>query len=191
MRIVLGLGNPGPEYASHRHNIGFRCVDRLAARLGIRLKRVDRNVRQAVGQMAGVPVVVACATTFMNASGRAAGRLLEWHGGSVEDLIVAHDEVDLDMGTVKVKDGGGHGGHNGLRSIIEQLGERQFVRVRIGVGRPTSSRVELADWVLSDFHADERTLAGEMAERGADAVESIVTGGAGEAMNRFNSSSAG
>ena len=136
--------------------------------------------------MAGVRVVIARATTFMNASGRAATRLLDWHGGRVEDLVVVHDEVELEPGTVRVKDGGGHGGHNGVRSIIALVGEREFVRVRLGVGRPTSSHVELADWVLSDFRRDERSLADEMTERGADAVESIVTGGVEEAMNRFN-----
>ena len=186
MKIVLGLGNPGPEYASHRHNIGSWCADRLAARLGIRLRRVDRNVRQALGQVAGVPVVVARGMTFMNDSGRAAARLLEWHGATVADLVVAHDDVDLELGTVRVKNGGGHGGHNGLRSVIERLGESDFIRVRIGVGRPVSSRLDLADWVLSDFARDERPLAEQMADRAVDVAESIVTAGVDEAMNRFN-----
>ena len=186
MKIVLGLGNPGPEYASQRHNVGFWCVDRLARRLRIRLKRADRNVRQAFGQVAGVPVVVAKPTTFMNASGGAAARLLEGHGSTIHDLIVVHDDADLSFETVRIKDGGGHGGHNGVRSIVERVGDSGFVRVRLGLGRPASARVDLADWVLADFDPEERPGAEQMAERAADAVEGLIVLGIGEAMNRFN-----
>ncbi|MFQ5720689.1 MAG: aminoacyl-tRNA hydrolase [Acidobacteriota bacterium] len=186
MKIVLGLGNPGPGYAAHRHNIGFWCVERLARRLRIRLRKEDRNVHQAVGQVGGVPVVVAKAMTMMNASGRAARCLLDWHGETANGLIVVHDDVDLELGVVKVKDGGGHGGHNGLRSIIDSLGSRDFARVRIGVGRPESCRVDLADWVLSGFEASERDEAERMAEWAVDAAEAIVTEGVRGAMSCFN-----
>jgi len=185
MNIILGLGNPGPEYAGHRHNIGFWCADRLAGRLGLRLRR-SGEAMAAVGQLAGVPVVLATPRTYMNRSGRAARELLAVHGLGVEDLLVVHDEVDLEFGTLRIKEGGGHGGHNGLRSIIETVGSRDFRRIRLGVGRPESGHLDLADWVLSDFAREERPVAAELAERGADAVEAVLTAGTKAAMNRYH-----
>jgi len=185
MNIILGLGNPGPEYAGHRHNIGFWCAARLARRLGVKLRRSGQAMA-AVGQLAGVPVALATPRTFMNRSGRAARDLLALHGRKPEDLVVMHDDVDLPLGKLKVKQGGGHGGHNGLRSIIEVTGSREFLRIRLGVGRPEDRGEDLADWVLSDFTRGERPAASELAERGADAVEAVLTTGVKEAMNLYH-----
>jgi PTH1 family peptidyl-tRNA hydrolase len=185
MKIILGLGNPGPDYDGHRHNIGFRCADVLAGRLGVRLRRRP-TCKAALGQLAGVPVVVAKPWTFMNRSGRAAVDLMKLHGAQVDDLIVVHDEVDLPLGKVRIKEGGGHGGHNGLRSIIQATGSREFVRIRLGVGRPEDRREDLADWVLSRFQEEERPVAAELAELGADAVETVLTAGLKAAMNRYH-----
>ena len=185
MQILLGLGNPGPDYAGHRHNMGFRCVDHLARRLGMKLRR-SGDVWAAVGQIAGVPVVVAKPRTFMNRSGKAARDLLDLHADGIEDLLVIHDDVELALGTLRIKRGGGHGGHNGLRSIIQVTGSPDFIRIRLGVGRPGDMNEDLADWVLSDFAEEECSVAVELAEHGADAVEAVLTDGVAAAMNLHN-----
>jgi PTH1 family peptidyl-tRNA hydrolase len=186
VKIFLGLGNPGPEYVNNRHNIGFRCAERLARRLRIRLRRADSAVWEGLGQLAGEPLVVAKPGTYMNRSGRAARSVLQRHGAVIEDLIVAHDDVDLALGGLRVKSGGGAGGHNGLRSIMELLGEAAFVRIRLGIGRPESARVDLADWVLTDFDEGEQAVAEALAQRGVDALEVVLSAGVTAAMNRFN-----
>ncbi|MCZ6649336.1 MAG: aminoacyl-tRNA hydrolase [Acidobacteria bacterium] len=185
MQILLGLGNPGPDYAGHRHNMGFRCVDHLTRRLGMKLRR-SGDVWAAVGQFVGVPVVVAKPRTFMNRSGRAARDLLDLHADGIEDLLVIHDDVELELGTLRIKRGGGHGGHNGLRSIIQVTGSHDFIRIRLGVGRPGDMNEDLADWVLSDFAEEECSVAVELAEHGADAVEAVLTDGVAAAMNLHN-----
>lgn len=185
MQILLGLGNPGPDYAGHRHNIGFRCADHLARRLRMKLRR-SGDFWAAVGQFAGVPVVVAKSRTFMNRSGKAARGLLEIHGEGVADLLVIHDDVELPLGALRIKQGGGHGGHNGLRSIIQVTGSNDFIRIRLGVGRPVDRDDDLADWVLSDFREEERSAAAALAEHGADAVETVLIDGVAAAMNLHN-----
>jgi len=185
MHILLGLGNPGPHYAGHRHNIGFRCADHLARRLRMKLRRTG-DVWSAEGQLAGMAVVVAKPRTFMNLSGKAARNLLDLHAAKIEDLLVIHDDVELPLGTLRIKQGGGHGGHNGLRSIIQVTGSNAFMRIRLGVGRPEDRNEDLADWVLSDFSEEERSLAAELAAQGADAVETVLTDGIAAAMNLHN-----
>jgi PTH1 family peptidyl-tRNA hydrolase len=185
MSIIMGLGNPGPDYAGNRHNIGFWSVAQLAKRLGVRLRRQGQAM-SAEGMLAGYPVVLATPRTFMNRSGRAARELLELHRKKPEDLVVLHDEVDLVLGKIRIKQAGGHGGHNGLRSIIEVTGTREFLRIRLGVGRPEDRDDDLADWVLSDFAKGEGSTARELAERGADAVETVLTAGVEEAMNHYH-----
>jgi PTH1 family peptidyl-tRNA hydrolase len=186
VKILLGLGNPGPEYENNRHNVGMWCAEGLARRLRVRLRRVHHALSEGLGQLAGEPLVVARARTYMNRSGGAARRVLERHGAGIQDLMVAHDDVDLSLGVLRVKAGGGAGGHNGLRSIMEVLGGGDFTRIRLGVGRPASAGVDLADWVLEDFDRDEEDTARELAERGMDAVEVILAAGVTAAMNRFN-----
>jgi len=186
VHIVLGLGNPGPEYARHRHNAGHLCVNRLARRLAARLERAGHWLSEAEARIEDRPVILARSRVWMNLSGRAAREVLDRHEAGLEHLIVVHDEADLPFGTVRIKAGGGHGGHNGLRSILEVLGEGGFTRVRLGLGRPESARTDLADWVLQDFAAAERSGLDDLLERGADAAAGIVTLGTTAAMNRFN-----
>jgi PTH1 family peptidyl-tRNA hydrolase len=186
VKILLGLGNPGPEYKNNRHNIGYRCADELARRLRVRLQRVHPVVSEGLGQLAGEPLVVARPRTYMNRSGRAARLVLERHGTGPRDLMVAHDDVDLPLGVLRLKLGGGAGGHNGLRSILEVLGGADFTRIRLGIGRPAAAKVDLADWVLEDFDSDEEEIAAALAEGAVEAVEVILAAAITAAMNRFN-----
>ncbi|TCJ20283.1 aminoacyl-tRNA hydrolase [Rubrobacter taiwanensis] len=171
--VVVGLGNPGPRYAGTRHNAGFLVADELAGRHGGRWKRVKQAEAASV-MIEGRPAELLKPRTYMNESGRALG------GYRADELIVVHDDLDLDAGVVRVKVGGGAGGHNGLRSIIARLG-RDFVRVRIGVGRPPAG-VDPRDYVLSKMDPALR----EAIPRAADAVEAVILEGPEAAMNRFN-----
>lgn len=182
--IVLGLGNPGPEYAGTRHNVGFEVVERLAARHGIALSRQGRRSRLGQGRIAGVPVILAEPLTFMNRSGEAARALLEGYGLPVERLVVVVDDVALPPGTIRVRKSGSAGGHNGLESVISHLGSTHFPRVRVGIGAAPPGK--LVDYVLSPFSRREQGLMAEVYEQAADAVECIVTEGVEAAMNRFN-----
>lgn len=182
--IVLGLGNPGPEYAGTRHNVGFEVVERLAARHGIALSRQARRSRLGHGRIAGVAVILAEPLTFMNRSGEAARALLETYELRVERLVVVVDDVALPPGTIRVRKSGSAGGHNGLESVISHLGSTYFPRVRVGIGAAPPGK--LVDYVLSPFSRREQVLMAEAYEKAADAVECIVTQGVEAAMNRFN-----
>jgi peptidyl-tRNA hydrolase, PTH1 family len=184
MKIIIGLGNPDRKYERTRHNAGFMAVDELARSLSLDLAKEKAHALIGAGRLGAEQVVLAKPQTYMNESGKAAASLLREFYGSPGDLIVIHDELDLPLGAVRVKIGGGHGGHNGLRSIIEALAG-DFVRVRIGIGRPLSSE-DAADYVLSPFLAEERKAAAEAAVRAAEAVRVILAEGAAKAMNLFN-----
>lgn len=184
--IVVGLGNPGKEYARTRHNVGEETVARLAGRAGAKLKGGRDRALVAEAHLAGKRVVLAFPTTYMNDSGQAVGALMRRH--RVVDpgrLIVVHDELDLEPGVMKVKVGGGLAGHNGLRSITQHLHTHDYVRVRIGVGKPRSKE-HGADHVLSKVAGSVREVLDVMVERAADAVEVILSDGAEAAMARFN-----
>lgn len=184
--IVVGLGNPGKEYARTRHNVGEETVARLAGRAGAKLKGGRDRALVAEAHLAGKRVVLAFPTTYMNDSGQAVGALMRRH--RVVDpgrLIVVHDELDLEPGVMKVKVGGGLAGHNGLRSITQHLHTHDYVRVRIGVGKPRSKE-HGADHVLSKVAGSVREVLDVMVERAADAVEMILSDGAEAAMARFN-----
>ncbi|MFH0899741.1 MAG: aminoacyl-tRNA hydrolase [Pseudomonadota bacterium] len=186
MWLVVGLGNPGSRYARNRHNIGFMVVDELASRHHGEGFRAKFGGEVAAREIAGTKVLLVKPLEFMNVSGRAVQRALAFYGVDPSSgLLVAHDDIDLDLGRLKIKTGGGHGGHNGLRSIIQDLGSADFVRVRCGVGRPPGS-MEAADYVLADFPAHEREEATIMTKVAADAVEAVVRDGAAKAMNAFN-----
>ncbi len=184
--IVVGLGNPGKEYARTRHNVGEETVARLAGRVGAKLKAGRDRALVAEADLVGKRVVLAFPTTYMNDSGQAVGALMRRH--RVVDpgrLIVVHDELDLEPGVMKVKVGGGLAGHNGLRSITQHLHTHDYVRVRIGVGKPRSKE-HGADHVLSKVAGSVREVLDVMVERAADAVEVILSDGAEAAMARFN-----
>jgi PTH1 family peptidyl-tRNA hydrolase len=185
MKIVVGLGNPGRKYERTRHNAGFMAVDELARVAGIALSQEKCHALLGKGAMGTEKVVLAEPQTYMNDSGRSVAALLKDSYASVADLIVLHDELDLAAGVVRVKTGGGHGGHNGLRSIIEYLGTADFVRVRIGIGRPVPG-MDTADYVLSPFFAEEREAAAAAVVTAAEAARVIVSQGVTTAMNQFN-----
>jgi PTH1 family peptidyl-tRNA hydrolase len=185
MKIIVGLGNPGKKYERTRHNAGFMAIDELAKGLRIELSLEKCHALLGKGAIGAEKVVLAKPQTYMNDSGRSVAALLKDAYASAADLIVLHDELDLAPGTVRVKTGGGHGGHNGLRSIIEYLGTADFVRVRIGIGRPLPG-MDTADYVLSPFFAEEREAAATATANAADAISVIVAQGVTKAMNQFN-----
>lgn len=190
--LVVGLGNPGPAFASHRHNIGYRVVEELARRMQLRF-RVVRGIRaEAADGRIGPPggdgprLILAKSRTFMNETGWAVTRLLAYYKLEPPQMIVVHDELDIDVGQLRVKFGGGDNGHNGLRSIRAALGTGDFYRVRIGVGRPPG-RQDPADFLLSDIPASAREDIEVEIGRAADAVESLVALGLDRTQNVFNS----
>ena len=185
MKLVVGLGNPGERYAETRHNVGCMVAVRMAARAGIALKRQGYQGFYGVGRLAGAEATVLLPQTFMNRSGASVAPACQSLGVSPGDLIVIHDEIDLSFGTLRIKAGGGHGGHNGLRSITEALGHGDYVRVRFGVGRPTAGG-DVSDYVLSRFAAAERQALDGLLDQAAAAVETILARGSAAAMNEFN-----
>lgn len=185
--LVIGLGNPGKQYARTRHNVGEEVVAELARRGGESLKASRDNALVAEIRSNSKRAVLAFPTTFMNESGQAVRKLVKRYGFTgVEGLIVVQDELDLPPGTVRLKVGGGLGGHNGLRSITSHMGTQDFIRVRIGVGKPPNKE-QGADHVLRKVPADERRILDVAVNVAADAVESILDIGIDAAMNKFNS----
>ncbi len=189
IRLVVGLGNPGREYETSRHNIGFRVVDKLAADAGGRWQsksKFEAAVTEA--QFGGRTVLLAKPRTFMNASGRSCAALLHWHKLAPEQMLVVVDDADLDVGRLRVREKGSAGGHRGLFSIAQCAGSERYPRVRIGIGRPEPGRATdgLVDFVLSRFREDERARVDEAVARAAKAVECAVARGMAAAMNEFN-----
>ena len=189
---MVGLGNPGPEYRGTRHNVGAEVVESLAGRVGASLRRSRERALVGEARIDGELVVLAFPQTFMNLSGESVARLVRRYGISehLDRLVVVHDELDLPVGRVKVKEGGGTAGHNGLESIRSQLRSGAFVRVRIGIGKPPGGRPGV-DHVLRRPSKAERTELDVAVEEAADAVELVLAQGAAAAMNRFNSDRSG
>ncbi|PJE97079.1 aminoacyl-tRNA hydrolase [Streptomyces carminius] len=188
--LVVGLGNPGPEYAANRHNAGFMVADLLAGRMGGRF-RAHRSRAQVLEGRLGAPgaggrrVVLAKPMSFMNLSGGPVTALRDFYKVPPERLVVVHDELDLDYGALRLKRGGGDNGHNGLKSLSKALGP-DYHRVRFGIGRPPG-RMQVADFVLKDFSAAERKELDYLVDRAADAVECLVLDGLERAQNTYNS----
>lgn len=185
--LVVGLGNPGPDYAANRHNVGQMVLDILADRISASFKSHKANASVAEGRLGfgGPKVILAKPGTYMNNSGGPVAGLMKFYDVDVQHVIVVHDELDIDAGAVRVKQAGGHAGHNGLRDIIAAADSNEFVRVRVGIGRPPG-RMDAADFVLKNFSGDERKELPLLLALSADAVEEIVTKGALEAMNSVN-----
>jgi peptidyl-tRNA hydrolase, PTH1 family len=184
--LVVGLGNPGPNYAQTRHNLGFMVADRLAARLGSKFKVHKRSGAEVVtGQLSGRPVVLAKPRCYMNESGRQVGPLAKFYSVPAMDVVVIHDDLDIAFGVVRLKIGGGEGGHNGLRSVATALGTKEFHRVRIGIGRPPG-RKDPATFVLENFTATERADIPAVCEQAADATELLIELGLEPAQNRVH-----
>jgi PTH1 family peptidyl-tRNA hydrolase len=181
--LVVGLGNPGPNYAHTRHNLGFIVADRLAERMGSKFKAHKRSGAEvATGRMSGRSVVLARPRSYMNESGRQVGPLAKFYSVPPGDIIVIHDDLDLDFGRIRLKLGGGEGGHNGLRSIVAVLGSKDFQRVRIGIGRPPG-RKDPAAFVLENFTTAERGEVPTICEQAADAAELLIELGLEPAQN--------
>ncbi|HTY18744.1 MAG TPA: aminoacyl-tRNA hydrolase [Myxococcota bacterium] len=188
MKLVVGLGNPGPEYADTRHNAGVRILERLAERHGIALGVAGRlEARLGRGEVRGERVALLAPLTFMNASGRSVAAALAAFGplDPAQDLVVAYDDLDLPFGRLRIRAGGGAGGHRGLADIQERLGRSDFPRVRFGIGRPPPG-VDSVDYVLAPFDPAEAASLGERLGAAADALEAIIDQGVEPAMNQFN-----
>jgi peptidyl-tRNA hydrolase, PTH1 family len=184
--LVVGLGNPGPEYAETRHNIGVRVVELLAGRAGGgRFSKHKSNADVLEGRLSGRRVVFAVPRTYMNVSGGPVAGLLRYYGVAPADLVVVHDDLDLGFGVVRLKQGGGEGGHNGLRSISGSIGTKDYLRVRFGIGRPPG-RQDPADFVLKRFSGAERKELEFAVDLAADAAEALLADGLEPAQNRFH-----
>lgn len=183
--LIAGLGNPGPEHAANRHNVGFRCVERLAAGHGLTFDKRQKNGRVALGEIVGRRVVLVQPQTFMNKSGGAVVALARFYQVPPQRMLVCYDDLDLPLGTVRLRPEGGSGGHKGMRSIIEHLGSQNFPRLRIGIGRPPG-RMDPAAYVLQDFSAEEQPLVEETLERAVAAIETWLREGIVMAMSRHN-----
>lgn len=188
--LVVGLGNPGREYAANRHNVGFMVAELLASRTGGRFGRPKRAVAEvAEGRLGfgGPKLILVKPLTFMNLSGAPVVALSQFFKVPVENVIAVHDELDVPFGQIRAKRGGGEGGHNGLRSMSKSLGSKEYARVRFGIGRPPG-RQDPADYVLSDFSAAERKELEFLVDRAADVAEAIVLEGVEWAQNKYHAS---
>lgn len=183
--LVVGLGNPGPEYAANRHNAGFMVADLLASRIGASFKGHRGRADIAEGRLAGRPVTVAKPRAFMNLSGGPVAALRDFYKIPANRIVAVHDDLDIPFGVLRVKLGGGDGGHNGLRSLTRALGTGDYYRVRLGIGRPPG-RMDPAAFVLRDFSADERRDLPLVLDRAAGAVQTLLRDGLGTAQNIVN-----
>lgn len=181
--LVVGLGNPGPKYAQNRHNVGFMVVDVLADRVGETFKVHKKSGAEvATARLAGRSVVLAKPRVYMNESGRQVGPLAKFYSVAPADIVVIHDELDIEFGRIRLKLGGGEGGHNGLRSLVSALGTKDFKRVRVGIGRPPG-RKDPAAYVLENFSSVERAEVPTICEQAADAAELLIAQGLETAQN--------
>ncbi|MEA3544845.1 MAG: aminoacyl-tRNA hydrolase [Thermodesulfobacteriota bacterium] len=184
MKLLVGLGNPGSKYSATRHNIGFHVVERVALRYRIALKKKGYQGIYGVGRVANRETTILLPQTFMNCSGSCVNAAYQSFGIEPGDLIVIYDDLDLPFGRLRVRVDGGHGGHNGLRDIVAVLGCKDFIRLRVGIGRP--ERGDVTGHVLSRFSSNEQKLLPQLLDTAAEAVEKILSDGATEAMNSFN-----
>ncbi len=186
MKLVIGLGNPGVEYERTRHNVGFRVVDKLAAKHGLKWNERRSRAVLASGMIGSEKVVLAKPLTFMNLSGQSVGELVRWYKISPEDILVVYDELDLPIGKVRMRARGSAAGHNGLRDIIAHLHTDEFARLRVGIGHPKNSRIQGRDHVLSAPSGDDRILLETGEDRAVEAIEIAITQGLERTMNVVN-----
>ncbi|OGO31624.1 MAG: aminoacyl-tRNA hydrolase [Chloroflexi bacterium RBG_16_56_11] len=193
MKLIVGLGNPGFLYARNRHNVGFMCVGHLAKAQGIHFDKKQGQARTGIGTIAGKRVVLARPQTFMNASGESVSALARKLNAAPSDIIVIHDDLDLPVGKVRLRLGGGSGGHKGIDSVVARLGSRDFYRVRVGIGRPDNidgsteeKESAVIGYVLSDFSPDEKSLIETALPHVSEAVVCLLAEGLAAAMNKFN-----
>lgn len=183
--LIVGLGNPGREYKDNRHNIGFMLIDRLSVRLNARMSRVQAKALVGSVNHEGNKIILAKPQTYMNLSGQSIQGLARFYKLPLENMIVAHDDLDLPFGTIRIRPGGGPGGQRGIASTIERLGTKDFRRLRIGIGRPPG-RMDPAAYVLQDFAKADQNLLSEILDHAANATLTFIAEGLDAAMNKFN-----
>ena len=193
VRLIAGLGNPGTKYGGNRHNIGFMCVDHFAHENSLTLTRSSSQAKIVEGRIAGHDVVLAKPQTFMNNSGVSVGGLVRKFKVKFENLIIVHDDLDLPLGRIRIRLGGSSGGHNGINSIVQHIGNQEFIRVRVGIGRPNgqengkNGEDDVINHVLGDFSSEEKAIMQEVIPCVSQALQCLLTGGLTEAMNKYNS----
>ncbi len=185
--MIAGLGNPGRDYRETRHNIGFMTIDAFAERHAIKMNKVQNQAITGSGRIASARVILVKPQTFMNLSGQAVGSLVRYYKVPLENLIVAHDDVDLPFATIRMRPGGGSAGQKGIASIIKLIGTQDFARLRMGIGRPPG-QMNAADYVLQSFSNSEKELLTSFLHRAVEALDCYLEDGLENAMNRFNSS---
>lgn len=193
MKLIVGLGNPGQKYANNRHNLGFMCLSEFAKAHKIKLDKKEGQSRTGTGEIGGETVILARSQTYMNESGQAVRWLVRRYNLKPDEIIIIHDDMDLPLGKVRIRQGGSAAGHNGIKSIISELGYPDFIRVRVGTGRPgvTKSGVPTAEdevigFVLSDFVRDEQKVVDQTIPKVSEAVEYLINDGLAAAMNKYN-----
>jgi peptidyl-tRNA hydrolase, PTH1 family len=185
--LIAGLGNPGREFRDTRHNIGFMVIDELCKLLGISLSRVQSKALVGIGTLEGQRIVLAKPQTFMNLSGQSVGGLVRFYKTPVEQLMVAHDDLDLPLGTIRIRPGGGSAGQKGMASIIQQLGTQDSARLRLGIGRPPG-QMDPSAYVLQRFTTSEQEILHLVLDRAVSAVRAFIREGLDAAMNQHNGS---
>ncbi len=185
--IIAGLGNPGMQYEGTRHNVGFEAIDRLASKLGVEISQRRFGGKTAEAMIGEKKCLLLRPETYMNNSGRSVAEALDFYKLDTERLIVLHDDISLDPGRLRIRRKGSHGGHNGLRSIIDLTGRDDFQRIKIGVGGKPHPDYDLAKWVLGKFSEEDSEKVGQAVENACECVELMTAGKTDEAMNRFNS----
>lgn len=183
--LIVGLGNPGREYEATRHNVGFRVVDELARRHHLSFGKTERKAQSASGTIRGKRVILSKPQTFMNLSGESVRSIMDFYKVEVAHLLVVTDDLDLPLGTIRMRISGSAGGQNGLKSVIQHLGTQDFNRLRFGIGRPPG-KMQARDYVLAPFKGDDAILAAQVIDRAADAVETWLADGIDLAMTRHN-----
>jgi PTH1 family peptidyl-tRNA hydrolase len=193
MKLIVGLGNPGRGYANNRHNVGFVCLNHFARTQGIHFDKKQGRARIGTGEVAGSKVVVAKPQTYMNRSGQSVSLLVKKFNVGLDNLLIIHDDLDLPLGKIRIRQGGSAGGHKGAGSIITELGSQNFIRIRVGIGRPDKnegftefSDDEIKAYVLSDFTSDEKQAITQVIPRVSEAILCLLTEGPVAAMNRYN-----
>jgi len=193
MKLIVGLGNPGRGHANNRHNIGFVCLNHFAKMQSIRFDKKQGQARTGSGEVAGSKVVIAKPQTYMNRSGQSVSLLVDKFNVSPDNLLVIHDDLDLPLGKIRIRQGGSAGGHKGVGSIITELGSQNFIRIRVGIGRPDKnegftefSDDEIINYVLSDFTSAEKQAITQVIPTVSEAILCLLTEGLVAAMNRYN-----
>ena len=193
MNLIVGLGNPGQDHANNRHNAGFICLNHFARRQGIRFDKKQGQARIGMGEVAGNEVVVARPQTYMNRSGRSVSLLVRKFNVNLDNILIIHDDLDLPLGKIRIRQGGSAGGHKGVGSIITELDSQNFIRIRVGIGRPVKNEGftefnddEIINYVLSDFTIDEKQTITQVIPTVSEAILCLLTEGLVAAMNRYN-----